>query len=88
MISVHQADDGLRRPFTPAARLTIEQAVGHKVVPCHSNGDRTSCYWISPRSLELLADTDGEWMDMWVLLWRSMRQLDRLLTVRDEWSKK
>lgn len=44
--------------------------------------------WIWLKDRSYIADPDVLWLNFWVQVTLSTRQIERLLTVRTEWSKK
>lgn len=78
-----------RVPFTTQAGLSLKQALEHKwVIRSRRSFTETTCYWLLESYIPHLHDDDLVWQDMWVQRCRSSALLNRLLTVRHDWSRK
>ena len=87
MIGTHQPRHGqislMRHP------MSFEKARATKPITLtRRNGTEMNCYWVDENHLKFLNGLDWAWLCKEVMLFISSPQLNRLLTVRTEWSKK
>lgn len=78
-----------RVPFNYFCGKTLQQALDgpHSFVYSRDASCSTSL-WVLKTAVPHLDDTTLFWLDSWALQMRSAQQLNRLLIVRTEWSKK